>query len=399
MTEVIHTKIIETLKRKASSLFSKEDKTVIFDAVNYINDIVTRTTLLIKLYYLENLDDQNVIEISKDLIDLCFTIIKGKTLQIRQVKPKECNESLSDEDKTKNKKLTDNAEKKKKNDIEKLSLFSKLFTCYKKYFTPLEKSKDLSVSYILEYSNIQLLTCYKNNVDMHYDKYVKKYLLYYILQKLNYKTCYRIPKDIRKTAYQYQMFLLYETPIEDPKSLVYEINDSDLEILRNILCVSRPKDAFLEFHIINNHWKYLKRMVVINQLLETEFPDLESKKLYCPLVLCKSFIPSFIRIDTTGLLHLLMNQERLKKFVEDYKSFYDITLKIFFPLLLLYKNLLAFVRLLIKCKLLSAVYSRFDPTLMLCLLNGLPCHIQNSRIRIEQVQATKWVCIRLQQAS
>ena len=107
-------KVVETFKRKASSLFSKEDKYIVFDAVNYVHDIVTRTTLLIKLYYLENLDDQNIIEISESLIETCYKVIQGKDhIQTREVKNKEIDKSLTKDEQYKaEKKAKDNAEKK-----------------------------------------------------------------------------------------------------------------------------------------------------------------------------------------------------------------------------------------------------------------------------------------------
>ena len=332
--ETTEPKKIEILKRKASFLFDKDDRTIIFDAVNRCHDIVTRTTLLIKIFYLENIERE--LAIDSNMIDLCFKIVDGKQhLQIRSTKKEKSNKKINVKVDKKIVTITNGVrvEKivkvivqktvKEIEDEKKVMLFRDLLECYNKHFIPLPPS-DLSLSYILEYSNIQLQTAYNNNIEINYEKYVKKYVNYYLANRENYKSVKGVPKAIRLAAWNCTQHLLFNKDINENNE--YEFADDEIELLREELCIGR--NYKLEDHIPNNRSKYLAKMVYINQEIEHDFNNMEGIKLYSPLILSTTFVPSFIRIDTTALAQLLMDQSRVEEFKRFYKLEYNTVLNI-----------------------------------------------------------------------
>ena len=160
---------------------------------------------------------------------------------------------------------------------------------------------------------------------MRYEAYVGRYVLYtvacskHLLDIPNKKEL--IPKEIRKQAGRITNHLLYSSVIdESDKETV------DIDFLRRFCCVQRPQGTYIDTHIEKNYWTYLRKMVLMNRVIEEGFQNIQNKKLLSPLCLCSSMIPSFIRIDTSGICQLLMTQERIKDFVRTYELLYDIKL-------------------------------------------------------------------------
>lgn len=307
-------KRVEILKRKATSLFNKDDRSTIFDAVGCVHDIVTRTTLLTKAYYLHILESEDrTIIINAEFLDICFAIIKCKTKKVEQNK-------TSNEDQASTSAAPSHTHK------EDVSLFTKLKAFHDTHFSPFEwalEKKQLSIDFILGYSNKQLITCYENNINANYESYVRRYVLYSTCVRKHVTCAKGIDKIVKSQAWMVSQYLLY-----DMSNSLIDLDDQSLLAMKHKLCVPRPKKSILDAHMNKNFPLYLDKMVRINRYLELEFNMLDNKRpLFSPLILSKSFIPSHIRIDTNALAQLLMTQDRIKLFVDDYELQYGVRLK------------------------------------------------------------------------
>ncbi len=298
-TETTQKKRLEILKRKITGFFEAEDGVLVAEAVHQVSWIVSRTTYLIKIFYLEHAISVEGFEINKEFIDMCFTVVQGKDVA------------------------------GKKDAVSKY--YQHLKECYDRHFAPMVIKKELSLSFILAYSRNQLLTSYTNNIIMRYAKYVGRYVLYTLASSLNEITgilppannrTFIIPKAIRKQAGNITNHLLYNVAI-DPT----DIEGVDVDALKAFCCIQRPKDTFIDSHIEGHMMSYLKKMVLMNRAFEENFQNLGNKRrLLSPLCLCSSMIPSFIRIDTNGLCQLLMTGTRIKEFVKEYERLYGVKL-------------------------------------------------------------------------
>ena len=339
--ENVETKI-EVLKRKASSLFSPEDRLLLFEAVNQVHDIVSTTTLLVKAWYLEQLEQgvQNL-EINDELIEVCIKVIQeNDKLPTRTTKPKNDESVLTEEeqkkkDKTKQKNAEQNETKK--------SYFETVKACYDNHFnktpkddptqkkTKKEKAAEkklkppkLSLSHILAYSKEGLLTAYKNNVVAHYPKYVKRYILYALLERQGVERVKDATKPTKEVAYQLCKHLLYDEDLNDLS--IEMVNKLSIQIptLKTLLVPNIEGDKILDYKLKANNSQYLEKMVFINQQLEVAFQTIkEGKKLYCPLVLVKSFVPNHIRLDTSCLIDLFVYGDRMKEFQKMFEREYS----------------------------------------------------------------------------
>ena len=184
-------RIIQNLQRKATSLFSKEDRSIIFEAVNQVHHIIQRTTYLLKLYYLYEVEHKLArrINVGKVLIDACVHSVLNKSFTAQ---------------------VTEN--NLEGNSPEIYELVSKF---YKIHFEPLVFETKLSLSHILHYSQNKLLTNYKNNNDTHYEKYVTRVTLYSLCLHRGHNQLHKIPHRIRQDAYFVRRHLLYGEPLVD----------------------------------------------------------------------------------------------------------------------------------------------------------------------------------------
>lgn len=291
------------VKRKARGFFKQEDITVIKDAVQTCNDIMTNTSILVRYYYLKwfqehhpLLDDAITLELTKEHFTIASKVIQGATsICIR-------SKTNSDVKSTKQ------------------HIFDEMYVSFREMYCRLPGNhivnSKYSLSHVLQYSIDNLLTSYKTNITTHFPKYPKRYITCDLLQKgLDYK-------EAKKVAWKIIQNYFYDEPIDD--TVVKNLIDSYEFLFPKKQNTDKPRC----WDICVNPWIYLYKMVMINQSLETEFPMLSNKyrKLYNPLPFHSTFVPMHIRLDTSGISQLLMNNERIKLFKEIYEAEQNVSL-------------------------------------------------------------------------
>lgn len=321
-------KVLEVMKRKMTSLFSKEDRTTVFNAINIVHDIVTRTTMFVKAYYLHVLENTNSgVIINPSLLDKCFAIIRGKQYhQTRAPAGAEVDTMLFGQLKLFYDQHFEPFEWAKHPAVPHLDSDEAGPSNLKKKPKQPKQRKDLdkvkkqpSIDYILAYSNTQLITCYENNVAAHYEQYVRRFVLYHTCDRKDVTSAKAIPAVVKKLAWNISNKLLFDTA-----SPLIDLNHFQLAALK-LICVPRPNDTYLDNHISSHFPLYLEKMVRLNRSFEKEF-KISNRRLFSPLILSRSFIPSHIRLDTNGLAQLLMTRERIGEFVTEYELLYGVKL-------------------------------------------------------------------------
>ena len=281
-------RVVDIVKRKITKFFNKEDRKTIFNAVNTYHIVAQRTTLLIKLFYLTH--KETIID--KEFIDSCIKAVSNVNFKCRK--------------------------SKNNPDGNTPEIYERVVTVYKHHFQPLKFECKLSLQNTYNYFITQLLTNYNNNVDAHYEKYIKRVILYELCLLRNHDNAHKIPHDIRYDAWLLTNHLLFGHELENTFGL-------DVIRLRKLCCVER-NDQSLELHVTNNRHLYLRKMVDMNEYIEVNFGIIEGVKIFSPLCIRSSMIPTYLRIDTTSLMQLLFDQPRLDQFVKDYELLYGIKL-------------------------------------------------------------------------
>lgn len=307
---------IKVIKRKLSGFFKPEDKDIIKEAIKNIHYIITNTSILFRTYYLDWFEkhrlDNDALIIDKNILNLACRVVQGEVELKTRNNQRFQDKRLEKASKSKNVDI----EKLKKQEVEMKKTSSEQFThmveLYKKMYSDLDiPSNDtkLSLSHIITYSLENLLTAYENNVSFHFTKYPKRYII-----------CKLVSENKTFTEAKYLT----------SKIIAKYFYDSDVEISEDIdverfsfLFPNKQKDDKSRCYESQVYpWIYLKKMVEINSLLESSFKDIDNKyrKLLNPLPYHSSFIPNHIRLDTSGLCHLLMSKEKIDKF----KTWYEI---------------------------------------------------------------------------
>jgi len=309
---------IKIIKRKLTGFFKPKDKDIIKEAIKNVHYIITNTSILFRTYYLDWFEkhrlDNDILIIDKNILNLACRVVQGEVeLKTRN------NQRFQDKrlDKASSKSKNVDIEKLKEQEVEMKKTssdhFIQMVELYNEMYSDLDIPSDdtkLSLSHILSYSLENLLTAYENNVSFHFTKYPKKYIICKLVsEKKTFKEAkYLAGKIIAKYFYD---------------SADVEISE-DIDIERfNFLFPNKQKvDKPRCYEIQVYPWIYLKKMVEINSLLESSFKDIDEKyrKLLNPLPYHNSFIPNHIRLDTSGLCHLLMSKEKIDKF----KTWYEI---------------------------------------------------------------------------
>ncbi|MFN9114757.1 MAG: hypothetical protein ACK5XN_32240 [Bacteroidota bacterium] len=265
--------IQRTVKLKGSSLFSPKQWMIIRRVVEIVNDIVMKISMLSKLYYLQQFNDEDLIVLDKEFYDLCSKVVTDKTLSFRKG---------TDQDVIKRKKACYDI----LNDIAKAIGMKKV------------DLEGLSISFILSYSFQELETAMLNNIEYHYLQHINRFM---------YTHLYKTVTDQKPKIAQARNHVLFDK--ECPGELFDWCNR-----FRHILMPDLERKSFNE-GMKANPWIFLKHMVLMSQSLSKEFPNV---KLLSPIVLRRSFIPKHIHIDTNALVQLFMYQDEIKDFVDWY---------------------------------------------------------------------------------
>lgn len=303
----------KSVKLKGTTFFKPPFRSIVNQAVARSHNIAHKASLLLKAYYLQEYENnpKNIIEINESIIKVAFNCCNGnksEKLQIRKERPldpvmnKKKKKPLTDEEflkvseeKTKAKASMDTLALDAFNKMKKLSV--SLFCNDTNQY-----HEKLSMSHILSYSILQLETAYLNNIIFNFHKYVRKFA--------NYSFGKKSPES--KAAYN---FLILRGTIP-----------SDLKVLEwckeHFTYLIDEHFDHIESHVEKNPWFFLNKMVGLNILFES----FEGVKLYSPLPIKRTFIPSHIRLDTSGIVHLLFDKETLDSFRQYYKQTYNVDL-------------------------------------------------------------------------
>lgn len=283
------------VKRKATGFFRVEDIATIKQACQDVTLIISEASLLIRTYYLEWFESEitkkgdygnDPLVITKDLLELCCSIVQGIT------SPPYRGANKSDK--------------------EKLDQFHALVNCYKRLYNdkPNHIISKYSLSHILAYSIDNLLTAYNNNIEQHFVKYPKRFIWCDLVQN-GYDA-----KEAKQFANNITNHIMYDIPVHED---VLE-ESIDLMVYKELFPNKTKEEKNHGYNMAINPWLYLFKMVSINRCLEIGFPELNTKmtKLFNPLPMHSSFIPMHIRLDTSGLVQLLMTKELITDFKDDY---------------------------------------------------------------------------------
>ena len=194
-----------------------------------------------------------------------------------------------------------------------------------------QRYSELSLSFIFGYSAQQLATAYENNIVAHFASYVKKVVMTTLRRNAMLA--------LGHTAYS-------QVPVQERRAIDREANWAFLDIMErrqggDRKCSSRqdfvawvdahrgrlmppadPRYATFDCHVENDPFAFLPFMVRMNHMLEA-LPSIDAArspetKLYSPLILRTSYIPTHLQLDTVAMLHLFVDDaEEFKRWYAD----------------------------------------------------------------------------------
>jgi hypothetical protein len=270
---------IRVIKRKVTGFFKKDDIPKIRQTILVLHKVMVRSSMLVRALYLNKLSKKEILKIDEELFRTACNVVCGDKLSKRVKDPIKINNYIQ--------------------------LKDVYIDIYKD--TKYVNSHDLSFSQIRNYSVRNLMTAYENNITMMFLKYPKRYILCDLLSKglslhIARNTAWRV------TEYFYND---KQNNITEDEKNTYAFLFPDNKNFPKPRC----------YDIEANPWNYLERMVKINQMLQTDFMNVEEKhrKLLNPLPFHSSNIPLHIRLDTPAIAQLLIND------VKDFVKFCNIT--------------------------------------------------------------------------
>lgn len=364
---------IQVVKRKITGFLKPPNLVIVKQAVLDVSRIISKASTLVRAYYLKEYDKNpnNIITLNHEIFTFACTIVQGQKIQTRKfsesrkegnllkkaerakdkaVKDTEAakteeNKSTKEKDeakKVKRKKKTNPKKTEEENYKEKQDLKEYVAPRLQEIFLDIYgqegvENSDYSLSHILGYSINNLLTAYGNNITQHFQKYPKRYITYQLMLEDNSLK----RKEANKLAAKVVGHMMFNEPIlqddqvtlglanrftnlfppkidkeyeEDKEGVVYEDNTS----LRILDLYEQP-------------WLYLNKMVEIKKLVETLQNNLQIAgdeellkrlriKSYNPLPFHSSNVPMHIRLDTSGIVQLLMNKEKIEAFKTSYEA-------------------------------------------------------------------------------
>jgi hypothetical protein len=264
---------ITVIKRKARGFFKSEDFKTVKQAVQDVNNIIRNASVLVRAYYLSEFrkDPNTPIVLDEQLLDFACAVVQKKNQPSRG--KNRTNQTL-------------------------VTLYQKLVELHNEIFGDSDVSTKLSVSHILQYSINNLLTAYKNNVELHFRKYPVKLIKCLLLKKgIERKEAVKIANIITDGFLNKANIPDEHLQGEDPNHYAYM------------------------FPTTGEQKYYIQKMVTINRFLQSvnlsDLPESE-RKLLNPIPFHSSHIPMHIRLDTAGMSQLLMTTERIDEFKKQY---------------------------------------------------------------------------------
>ena len=298
------------VKLKISKLLSSNKMKVLNDTVAGVHTVVSKTTLLIKRFYItEQLQaGEPPFSVDRDFVLLCFNVVQN----VRAGRDK-------DPAMVQAKALTDDEER---------TMLYRLEACFARMGARHAPLVAGSASYIFADSADTLVTAFKNNVAARYEGYL-----------------WRLSKAIALVQHGPGDAAAAERHLTTARVGAYMRDGIGAapslwtEQLRGRLLVpERSADTSVEYHTRSRPWPYLRSMVLATQELnalrkaDKRRADvdrvLRSIKLMSPFVLVTSFIPGHIHIGTAAMVQLLGSMSDVHAFKEAYLAEHDIALNI-----------------------------------------------------------------------
>ena len=185
---------------------------------------------------------------------------------------------------------------------------------------PQASPSPVNLSYVLYYSEGEMTTAYKNNVWMHFTKYVGAYARKLFqdaaVAEHGVERWRFVPSNVKKVVRrdvarcrQYAVFGSGDLPVGTVPSGL-------MEMLERMVPPLADPPTQRAYDLKTRWYRYIPYMIFINRHLQAL-----DVKMYSPLCLRTAFIPKHIHIDTQGLLDILLqdNDEAigLKMLVEE----------------------------------------------------------------------------------
>lgn len=273
------------------------------DAVNIIHEMGTRGSVFGKLMYLETLERE--LEVNGGIFN---AIVAERLAQSFPMDADQVEEWLDT--------VSSSAEKRQGRPYgeERKQRQARLHTAYTEFASreliPVDKLRSTNLSIPKGFLAQQLAVNYSTNVHCHYDKYVRRFINVSLTAMARQDAGLEEDAPLSRAARQ-----LLKTDIRavcndilqaSPQLSCREVFHAWVKMIRPEVMPPTSPGAY------SPHWRFLSQkthpeqwlpyMVWINQKLEAA-----GAKLYSPLLQKTSFVPSHMRIDTNGMIDLLID--------------------------------------------------------------------------------------------
>lgn len=293
---IIEKKVIGDFEQKAKNIYKcvkvplksvirhQYEHKIILENVNKITKIYINTLQFIKLFYLyryENFGEyQN--------IDINFVLSALKTV---------C--------------LPNNIEQK--DEIQKNYVIMREF--YDKYYKNLTQYQDLNydgLATVFQYLAVEILTTYENNVRLRYYEYVRKFVNSFFMKKqyvefykLNYSKTKR--KELISNLCKRNKLIVNDIlNISDKKYSSDTVYHNFIDLHKKILLPNKTFTKELIYDVDDNPMEYFTCMFKMSKLTEQM-----NEKIYNLFPQRTSIIPRHIKLDTTTIINILMECDKI----------------------------------------------------------------------------------------
>lgn len=179
-----------------------------------------------------------------------------------------------------------------------------------------------NLSHVFKLLAIQMETSYKNNIMMHYDKYLKRIIRgkveKYVITQFNYKSYYDVPNELKKetTVTISKMIRLFFKSKKDDDLDNNMINFEEWQqLIISQVYELIPKGMQIYDWVDNPDSNiYLPYMIFMSHEMETL-----NKKMLNPFPMRSGYIPGSITVNTSALIDILITKDvfiQLKCYLE-----------------------------------------------------------------------------------
>ena len=270
---------------------------MIENAINRMNKIVIHTLQFIKLYYLDQLFNyNNIVSINKEFINCIM-----KVICVRNKKGRKCSNA-------------------KNSIMQQLKIFFN--NNYKQYMLN-EHLSYTNLNTVMDYETINIETVFKNHIINNFSQYMYKYIndMLDVSKHIN-----DIKNNITNATQQKLEIRHYRKEIRQLKNdILNTTNKCNIKynniknFIRTIILPQNIKNnKSLIYNVHTTPLMYLPTLIYMS--IQSE---INGKKPINCFPLRKNTIPKYITLDTTSIIHLLINKETMLRIPWlDKKSYY-----------------------------------------------------------------------------